>query len=244
MAGQLPAAEEDGAAEDAREVAAQRTRRAVRPDEGRKEGAASRAIETAGRITAAAGVDAVQRLVVDPVMTGARLTKEAAEGQTIPDPEVDPEGYRRYVADLNTAASLGVAGRMLSRTGIGTRVEEAGKSVAAEPQRSTDAARTIEELRAPPKPEPPTGSGFLPKPKTASEQIEELYRFAHDEAERDAYWEDRIANVHPRDAAAEADRIEEERREMWDNLPAHIREEIERQLRDIDRKLGKHDGEH
>jgi hypothetical protein len=195
MTGQMPATEEAGAAEDAREVAAQRMRGAVQPDAGRQEGASTRyGIEIPGRITAAAGVDALKRFIVEPLVTGARLTKEAWEGRSLPDPEADPEGYRRYVADLNTAASLGVAGRLGPRASAG---EQAGKSAVTESQRGASAARTIEELLAPPKPEPPTGSGFLPASKTAAEHVEELQRHTNDEAEQDAYWEDRVARTHP-----------------------------------------------
>jgi hypothetical protein len=202
--------------EDAREAAAQRMRRAVRPDEGRQEGAVSHGIEAAGRIIAAVGIDVGKRFVADPLIAGTRLMQQASQGR-MPDPEIDPEGYRRLIEDVNTVASLAVAGGLSSRSVSGS-VMKASASPAAESQASRS-ARTIEELRAPPKPEPPTGSGFLPAPKTPSEHIDELLRFAHDQAEEERYWEDRVANTHPMDAAAEQERIRQEMEELWKNSP-------------------------
>jgi hypothetical protein len=227
MNGTLPVAQEDSdGAQEARAVAAQRMRSAVRPDEGRSEGPVTRyGIDIPGRIIAAAGADAAQRFVVDPLMTGARLTKEAWEGKPIPDPNLDPDGYRRYVQDVNTAASLGVAGSLPGRMGM------PGASMKASTIPAARTARMIEELRAVPKPEPPTGSGFLPAPKTAAEHIEDLEAFAHDDAAREAFWEDRVASVHPRDAEAELERLDQERQEQWDALPDDIRAELEKHMR-------------
>jgi hypothetical protein len=212
--GLLPAAADE--AQQAREAAAQRMRRAVSPDEGRQEGAASHGIEAAGRLIAAVGIDAAKCFVVDPVMTGAKLMKQASEGR-MPDPEVDPEGYRRLIEDINTVSSLAVAGRIGSRSAFGTTTK-ASASTAAESQ-AARAARTIEELRAPPKPEPPTGSGFLPGQKTPNEHIDELLKFAHDEAEEEAYWDERIASTDPKNAAAESERVRQEMEELWENSP-------------------------
>ena len=97
-------------------------------------------------------------------------------------------------------------------------------------------ARTVEELRAPPTPEPQTGSGFLPASKTASEHIDELLKFAHDEHAEDMYWEDRVAKTDPKDAAAEAERVRQEMEELWENSPhaAELQAKIAKFLKDQD----------
>lgn len=101
----------DNAAEDPFERAARRQRETVQPSGGRQEGAATRyGIDVPGTYAAAAGVDAAQRFVIDPLVTGARLTKEAAGGQRPPDPNLDPEGFQSYIGDVGTAAGAGMAG--------------------------------------------------------------------------------------------------------------------------------------
>jgi hypothetical protein len=217
MTGALPDDHDDDAAdaaEEARKVAADRVRRGEHPDDGRQEGGISRGIDTAGRLVSAAGLDAAQRFVLDPLMTGARLTKDAWEGRPIPDPKLDPEGYARYVGDVNTAASLGLVGRLPSRAAP----RAAPQPVATAAERAT---RGVEELGAQPG-------------KSAAKTVEDLHALAHDQAAQETYWEDLAANTKPEDAHAALEQLEQERMEMWDAVPDHIKAELEAAWKRLD----------
>lgn len=162
----------------------------------------------------------------------------------VPSDNIDPRAVAAG-ADVAQLAVLPfggaeVRGAMAARTAeeaaLARGAANVGRPAADAGNAAARTARTIEALRAPPQHEPPTGTGFLPAPKTAAEHIEDLRALAHDEAAHEAYWEDRVANVHPRDAEAELDRIEQEQREMLESLPPDVRAELEAEIERLEKK--------